>query len=204
MLGESVSSIVIDGYGECDVSLRNYHSSDPSIDENFGLSRQEANKLLQERLGAFRLSSGDLHVTSNGKCTFSAVGDHSIDVSIRDDTKAVVISMAVHKEKPVHKKIYHHNRASYSLMTKMMKHNTFLSQAAGGKTDAGRVGVYDGTFILFYNMGLSVLSSNSTLKLVLDDFMVEAVQISIDFANTRRPRSRSSQLLEDITRAKAA
>ena len=109
---------------------------------------------------------------------------HSIDVSIRDDTKAVVISTVVHIKKHVLRKSNHHWGASYSLMTKMMKHNTFLNQVARDKTGAGRVVVYDGTFILFFNMSLSVLSSNWKLKLVLDNFMLKAVQSSKNFADT--------------------
>jgi hypothetical protein len=188
--GASFSSIRTDDYGECDVSLRSYHSSNPGIDETFGFSQQEANELLQERLRVCGLSSRHLHVASNGKCTLVVDGDqHTIDVSIRGDTKAVVISTVVHKGK-------HQQRsgASYSLMTKMMKHNALLSQAAtGGKPDACRVDICDGTFILFYTIGLPALSSNWKLELVLDDFTLKAVKISIDFADTQRFRRRGTR-----------
>ena len=201
MIGQSYSSIMTteDEYGECDASLR-------SIDKTFRLSRQEANQLLQERLRKFALSSGDLHVASNGRCTFVAGGDRTVDVNIRDDTKAVVISTVVHKEKHAHK-IHRNSGASYSLMTKMMKHNALLSQAATGrgKPDSSRVGVYDGSFFLFSNMSLSTLSSNWELELVLDDFILKADQIGKDFANTLRFRTRgSSPPLATTPGAKAA
>ena len=198
MLEYSSSSITMaDDYGECDVSLRSYHSSNPGIDKTFGLSQQEANELLQERLQAFALSSGDRHDATNGKYTF--------DVSIRDDTKAVVISTVVHKGKHAGKN-HRHSGASYSLMTKMMKHNALLSQAAtGSKTDPCRVDVYDGTFILFSNMSLSVLSSNWELELVLDEFILKAAKIGTDFASTQQPRrGGSSQPLANTRGAKAA
>ena len=188
-VGNSFCSITTteDDYGECDVSLRSYHSSNSGIDETFGLSQQEASELLQERLHACELSSRNLHVASNGKCTFVAGGDqHTIDVSIRDDTKAVVISTVIHKGEHVLK-------TSYSLMTKMMKHNALLSQAGtGSKPDACRVDVYNGTFILFSNTGLSALSSTSQLALVLGDFIFKAGQIRTDFTNTQRFRRRGT------------
>ena len=208
MLGDSFSSIMTteDDYGECDISLRSYHSSKPGIDKTFGLSQQEANQLLQERLRKSALSSGDLHVASNGRCTFVTAGDHTVDVSIRDDTMAVVISTVVHKGKDVHK-THRPSGASYSLMTKMTKHNALLSQAATGrgKPDSCRVGVYAGSFFLFSNMSLSMLSSNWELELVLGDFIVKAAQIGKDFANTQRFRTRgSSTPLATTPGAKAA
>ena len=181
--GDSLWSITTteDDYGECDVFLRSYHSSNSGIDETFGLSQQEASELLQERLHACELSSRNLHVASNGKCTFVAGGDqHTIDFSIRGDTKAVDISTVVHKGEHVFK-------TSYSFMTKMMKHNALLSQAGTeSKPDAGRVDVYNGTFILFSSIGLSALSSTSQFELVLDDFISKAVQIRTDFTTTKR------------------
>ena len=194
MLGDSFSSMAttVDDYGECDICLRSYHSSNPGIDKTFGLSQQEANQLLQERLRKSALSSGDLHVASNGRCTFVTAGDHTVDVSIRDDTMAVVISTVVHKGTHVLK---NHLRSgtSYSLMTKMMKHNALLSRAGtGSKPDASHVNVYDGTFILFSSIGLSALSSTSQLQLVLDDFIFKAVQIRTDFANKQRLERRGT------------
>jgi hypothetical protein len=209
MLGDSFSSITTteDDYGECDISLRSYHSSNPGIDKTFGLPQQEASQLLQERLSVLALSSGDLHVASNGRCTFvTGGGDHTVDVSIRDDTKAVVISTVVHKVKDVHKTHRHHG-ASYSLMTKMMKHNALLSQAATGrgKPDACRVGVYDGNFFLSSNMSLSMLSSDWKVELALEDFLLKAAQIGTDFGNTQRPgRKGSSPPLATTPGAKAA
>ena len=187
VLGDFFSSVKTDDYGECDVSLRSYRSSNPAIDETFGLSQQRANELLQDRLRAFAISSGDLHFANDGKCTFVAGGDHIIDVSIRDDTKNVDISTVVHKGKHAHKN-HRHSRSSYYLMTKMMKHNALLSQATTGRGNpiAYRVGVYDGTFILFSSMSISMLSSNSQLELILDDFISRAAQIGTDFANTQR------------------
>ena len=186
---DSISSKTFteDDYGECDVSLRSYHSSNSGIDETFGLSQQEANGLLYDRLHACGLSSRNLHIASNGKYTFVAGRDqHTIDINIRGDTKAVVISTVVHKGTHVLK---NHLRSgtSYSLMTKMMKHNALLSRAGtGSKPDASHVNVYDGTFILFSSIGLSALSSTSQLQLVLDDFIFKAVQIRTDFANKQR------------------
>ena len=199
MLEYSCSSITMaDDYGECDVSLRSYHSSNPGIDKTFGLSQQEANELLQERLQAFALSSGDRHDATNGKYTF--------DVSIRDDTKAVVISTVVHKGKHAGKN-HRHSGASYSLMTKMMKHNALLSQAATGrgKPDTCRVGVYDGIFFLFSNMSLSMLSSDWKVELAMDDFLLKTAQIGTDFGNTQRfGRKGSSPPLATTWEAKAA
>ena len=200
--GDSLSSITSteDDYGECDVSLRSYHSSNSGIDETFGLSQQEASELLQERLHACELSSRNLHVASNGKCTFVAGGDqHTIDVSIRGDTKAVDISTVVHKGEHVFK-------TSYSLMTKMMKHNALLSQAGTeSKPDACRVDVYNGTFILFSSIGLSTLSSTSQFELVLDDFISKAVQIRTDFTTKKRLGRRGvSHTLAESRGAKAA
>ena len=187
MLGDSSSSIVTDDYGECAVSLRSYRSSNPEIDQTFGLSQQGANELLQERLREFALSSGTLHVACNGKCTFVAGGDHTIDISIREDTKNVDISTVVHKGKHA-QKTHRRSGASYSLMTKMTKHNALLSQAATGRSrpDACRVGVFDGSFILFSNMSISMLSSNWKLELVLDDFILKAAEIGTDFASSQR------------------
>ena len=200
--GDSLSSITSteDDYGECDVFLRSYHSSNSGIDETFGLSQQEASELLQERLHACELSSRNLHVASNGKCTFVAGGDqHTIDVSIRGDTKAVDISTVVHKGEHVFK-------TSYSFMTKMMKHNALLSQAGTeSKPDAGRVDVYNGTFILFSSIGLSALSSTSQFELVLDDFISKAVQIRTDFTTKKRLGRRGiSHTLAESRGAKAA
>ena len=194
MLTDASSSIMTDDYSECDLSLRSYRSSNPGIDETFGLSQQGAKEMLRERLCACALSSGDLHVANDGNCTFVAGGDdHTIDISIRDDAKAMVISTVVQKGKHDYK-IQRQSGASYSLMTKMMKHNALLSQAATGrgKPDACHVCVYSGTFILFSNIRISVLTSNLKLELVLDDFIMKAAQIRADFANTRRSQRRGS------------
>ena len=208
MLGDSFSSMAttVDDYGECDICLRSYHSSNPGIDKTFGLSQQEANQLLQERLRVLALSSGDLYVASNGRCTFVTGGDNTVDVSIRDDTKSVVISTVVHKVEDVHK-TRRHCGASYSLMTKMMKHNALLSQAATGrgKPDTCRVGVYDGIFFLFSNMSLSMLSSDWKVELAMDDFLLKTAQIGTDFGNTQRfGRKGSSPPLATTWEAKAA
>ena len=73
--------------------------------------------ILQERLCASALPSGDLHSANDGKCTFTAGGDdHTIDVSIGDDTKAVVISTVVHKGKHAYK-THRQSEASYFPMT---------------------------------------------------------------------------------------
>ena len=206
LLGDFFSSIMSDNYGERDVSMRVNHISNPGIDETFGLSQQGANELLRKRLRAFVLSPVALHVASGEKCTFVAGGDHTIDVSIRDDTKNVNISTVVHKGKHAHKN-HRHSRSSYYLMTKMMKHNALLSQATTGRGDpvACRVGLYDGSFILFSTMSISVLSSNSLLELILDDFILNAAQIGRDFANAQRFRRKGSRKpLVNTRGAKAA
>ena len=207
MLTDASSSIMTDDYGECDLSLRSYRSSNPGIDETFGLSQQGAKEMLRERLCACALSSGDLHVANDGNCTFVAGGDdHTIDISIRDDAKAMVISTVVQKGKHDYK-IQRQSGASYSRMTKMMKHNALLSQAATGrgKPDTCRVGVYDGIFFLFSNMSLSMLSSDWKVELALEDFLLKAAQIGTDFGNTQRPgRKGSSPPLATTPGAKAA
>ena len=190
---EEPDSVLADDYGECDISLQSYQRTSSGVDETIGMSKQEAKELLQGRLELFGLCSGEhLHVGSSGKFTFAAAGDHMIEVCIRDDNKAVILSTVVHKGKHgglLADRKSHRSYCSYSLMTKMMKYNTFLLRSrgvAGGKPDtAGRIDVYDGTFVFFSNMSLSVLSSNGTLELLLDDFILKAVEISKDFAKVR-------------------
>ena len=73
--------------------------------------------ILQERLCASTLPTGDLHSANDGKCTFTAGGDdHTIDVSIGDDTKAVVISTVVRKGKHAYK-THRQSEASYFPIT---------------------------------------------------------------------------------------
>jgi hypothetical protein len=176
-----------DDYGEPDVSLRSYRSetlSPPCSCSN--MSQEEANDLLHERIADLEYVS-ELNV---GKCTFMAGGDHKLEISIRGDGNAVVVSTVVqsldHSDVLQGHKKSNQCQGLYSLMTLMMKHNAILKRAAAhNENEGGHIGLYDGKFVFFANLPMTVLSSKRKLERVLDDLILKAVEISKDFAKVQ-------------------
>lgn len=180
-LHDSFSTLgtITDDYGEPDISLRSYRSDYLS----HKMSQEDANDLLQERVASLECHGCEV---KNGKCTFTVGGDHKMEISIRGDGNAVVVSTVVQSldhSDVLHKKSG--NQGSYSLMTLMMKHNAILKRAARNENEEGHIGLYDGTFVLFANLPITVLSSKRKLEGVLDDLTLKAVEISKDFAKVQ-------------------
>ena len=194
VLEESTTSMTSDDYGEFDFSLRSYLSSTPGVDKTFGFTHVEAIDLLNERVGGLRGLLGELEVNfdKSGKCWFGSTAgdDFTVDISIADDTKAVVVSTVVHRVRSAPATdsqtigAFSNQAAgqSYSLMTKMMKHNALLK---ANPSDAGICGhIYrskEGHFVFVCSMSLRVLFRDGKLKKGLHDFILTAMSIKWDF-----------------------
>lgn len=169
-----------------------------------GLSRKDASKLLQQRLGQFGPSSGSrLFVTPTGRCSFQIATGHTIHVHIRDDCKAVVISTIVHRvgQQSTTNLGNRTNRqsiqGSYSLMAKMMKHNSLLGRRRTSEATGRVVCTHDGTFTFFMGIDISALTGQ-TLELSLEHTILQAVQMSQDFA--RCEKSNLQERLQNLLR----
>jgi hypothetical protein len=187
--------------GEHDVSLRSYKSESHSPFSCSNMSQEEANDLLQERIA-------DLDYVSEftgGKCTFLAGGDHQIEVSIRGDGNAVVVSTVVlsldHSDFLQGHQKSNQCLGSYSLMTLMMKHNAILKRAAHNENEGGFIGFYDGRFVLCVNLPMTVLSSQRKLKCVLYDLILKAVEISKDLPKVQESSKTKRLLRKFLIRA---
>lgn len=187
-LGESISSIETDDYGECDLALQSYRKS--TVEVVAGVSSlipsTGISELLRERLIQLRTSSGErLHVALQRQCVVVDSGTHKFEVCVYVNKEALTFATIVYKmRKQAADKCDESGTWCYSLMTTMMKHNAILSGDAA--YNGHRLGVYNGTFSLFSNVNLIALSSNSKLKSELFHFAWKAGQISDDFAATKR------------------
>lgn len=196
-----------DDYGEEDFSLRSYRNESSSSASsssqycNNSVAQQDANELLlQSQVTEFHRSASKNQqcVSRGGRCTFIAGGTHKIEVSLRGDSSAIVISTEVHN---LHqgdvvkgqKKMNHCQSGSYSLMTLMMKHNAILERAAPSEYEREHIGVHDGKFVLFAIVPIAVLSNKKLLERSLDNFILKAVEISKDFSKAEK--SRKAKLL---------
>lgn len=188
------SSFSTDDYGEADVSLQSYrrtiHQEDAAASGSLRrrISREDANKLLIQRLGQFIPSSGArLQVSKTGKCSFETASG-TIELCIREDhnTDAVTISTVVHKTN--HSNILASQmgrpQGAYSLMTKMMKHNALLS-----RSNAGRICAHDGVFVFFTHMDVMDLCIEGRIEAALESVMLHAVEIRKEFTKTSDPTS---------------
>lgn len=193
-----------DDYGESDASLRSYHQSDSQQSfcccsfQNTVVSRETANKLLQERLREFGPSKGDrLHVSpESGKSSFITARGHKIELSIQSDMKYVSISTVIHTVKhgsllspsggKGNRNQLRPNRGSYSLMTKMMKYNAILKRSPS--SGSGHILACDGIFVYFATLDVSGLTRKGALATVLEDMIIKAGEMSEDFAKTPRRR----------------
>ena len=190
ILGESSSSMMSDDYGEFDISLRSYQSSTPGVDRTFGYTPIEAIRLLNERMRELGESLGEQKINfeqSGERWYVSPLGDDfTVDVCIADDAKAVVVSTIVHRWRSSPSTDSQDNGTcsnpgdghSYSLMTKMMKHNALLK---GKSSDARIYRAREGSFVFLSSMSLCVLFGDGKLQKALHDFILTAISIKWDF-----------------------
>lgn len=183
----STMSSTADDYGECDASLMSYRSETLHQELEFP-SRQEASGFLFESLRNFGPCSDQITKTSeNGRyCFFASGHEKKIEINIRSDLKAIVFTTVVHEVK--HSELLHKRGrgrgTQYSLMTKMMKFNTLLNRAS-----AGQIGSYEGRFVFFRNLSLAVLRTGN-LSEFLEDYILKAVEVSLDFALAGKSKTR--------------
>jgi hypothetical protein len=200
-----------DDYGEEDFYLKSYRrteeESSTSGSSGAGSSAAGApssypNTKLENRLAEFE--SEDMPLLRSGDRTlFVTSSNLSIELKIGKDSKnmdVVVISAVVHdtsngKVLNVNDKKVQLLQGSYSLMTKMMKHNTALQRASnwGDAEEASHLGAYGGKIVFAANVSTSALSNKRKFGLVLDEFVSKASDFSNDFAQTSK--SAESRLL---------
>eukprot|EP00545_Synedropsis_sp_CCMP1620_P008381 CAMPEP_0119024578 /NCGR_PEP_ID=MMETSP1176-20130426/32149_1 /TAXON_ID=265551 /ORGANISM="Synedropsis recta cf, Strain CCMP1620" /LENGTH=222 /DNA_ID=CAMNT_0006979913 /DNA_START=110 /DNA_END=778 /DNA_ORIENTATION=+ len=186
-------STCVDDYGEEEVSLQCYRSEERSTStlssfQCIMLSQHDTSDLLEERMAEFDSGKQRCISRSGFRTLFAVDSKLSIELRIRKGaTEAVVmISAVVHTPKTLnlHNEKHLLQGGSYSLMTKMMKHNATLKRATWGESQGSHVGVFDGNFLLIADVNTSVLSNKRKLDLVLDEFVSKASEISKDFSQT--------------------
>ena len=199
-LGESMSSIETDDYGEYDLALQSYRNSTAEcvVGSSSLLPSIGARELLRERLIQLCASSSEgLQLALQNQCVVVDTGSHKFEVSVNVNKKALTFATIVYKlRQQATNKRNETGTWCYSLMTTMMKHNAIMSGNTAFK--GHRVGVYDGTFSLFTNISLIALSSNAMLKDELFNFALKAGQISDDFATTKRLQRSSRKQMQYV------
>jgi hypothetical protein len=209
-----------DDYGEEDFYLKSYRRTEEESSTSGSTSgagsaagapsscqfaHHEANTKLENRLAEFE--SEDMQrlplLRSGDRTLFVTSSNLSIELKIGKDSKnmdVVVISAVVHdtsngKVLNVNDKKVQLLQGSYSLMTKMMKHNTALQRASnwGDAEEASHLGAYGGKIVFAANVSTSALSNKRKFGLVLDEFVSKASDFSNDFAQTSK--SAESRLL---------
>lgn len=207
MMHESFSTIRAwtDESGEDDYALQcSYTSGDSrtTSSQAFGctgnVSKEDANNLLERRLSEFYPLDDEAQrfISRSGDRTlFVSSLNSAVELRISKDVannEIFVLSAVVHKLTIVTQKRQKHQlKGSYSLMTKMLKHNTAMQQrrnASDWSSDhkESRIDTYgDGVFVLFSNLGTSVLSDKLKMNLVLNEFILKASIIREDFAQTQ-------------------
>jgi hypothetical protein len=208
-----------DDYGEEDLYLQSYRTEASSTSGSISstststsgsdvappcqFALHEANAKLEERLAEFKSEDMQQQSTSRSSDRTLLVASSSLSIGLqicKDSSKkdVVVISAVVHDTNNA--KVLNVNnkkvqlQGSYSLMTKMMKHNTALQRASNcwGDAEASHIGVCGGKIMFVANVNTSTLSNKRKFGMVLDEFASKASAFSNDFA--QRSESAKSRL----------
>jgi hypothetical protein len=201
-LTATTAPIGLDDFGECDYSLASYKSDFESSPA--ALSPEEANELLYESLKEYPPFTNQImeHMIG-GSCspresyTFTAGHDLMIKVQIRNDVQGILFSTVVHKL-DYQQDLSPRRRSSkagrngsqgsyYALLTKMMKCNALLGRTTGG----GRVvSAGEGSFVFFQDVDMGVLydAKRGKLQIMLEDFLLKAMEIRRDFDRSTNAR----------------
>ena len=149
-------------------------------------------------------SSSGVDPAKSTKLSFSVKNSIVMEMRVRGDNKAVILSSVVHRLP--HKEILMASGpelrrliSPYSLMTKMMKINTRLNR----ESPSTQVGMYEGSFVIFKTVPVDLLEEQSSLKFhqTVTDFIMRASDSSKEFRTSsrnhrlqriRRPKSPSA------------
>jgi hypothetical protein len=188
-----MNSISTDDYGELDVSLQSYKSTS-SGSKSLGITREETREKLHDHLKLFPPCMGgqNLTVTKNGQCQFKS-GELRIDIGMRDDRNAFIISCVVFSMK--YRSVLLGGEGgrgsrgvltSYFLLTKTMKFNTTLNRV--GK---GQIGQYDGQFVYFRNEESSCIYDPRCFRDLMEDYLLTALVLRKDLQQTTTNKMKS-------------
>lgn len=189
---EAAATMGLDDYGECDRSLASYKRDSMSSQAAFSL--EEAYERLYERLKEYPpfTKSQTIERMIDDSCTqsrsfvFTAGHNLRISVQIRSDVQRILFSTVVHKlNYQQQQEVSPQPSRGYSLLTKMMKYNSILGRATGG---GQVVCTSEGSFVFFQDVNmmgaLCCTTSCCKLSVLVDDFVLKAMEIRRDFMRT--------------------
>lgn len=168
-----------DDCGECYEIIQRY---DCDLDSStlFTCSLNNANEDLWKRLNDSLIEAGAY--------ALQAGRDRSIKVQIRDDVLSVQMSAIVHGVKfGGMSSTTGRRECVYSLLMTMMRMNSLLCHESCG----GRICAFDGQFVFFQDLPISILEDVGRMQRMLDEFILKTVEISRRFdCATREKRER--------------
>ena len=167
-----------DDYGECDATLQSYNCD--------SVSSLPTDDILQSALGLLNKSLKNLRTKENrislveggGAYVYQPGPETRIEVRIRGDVPMVHMSVVVYRARhgdvssTTARKV-----GGYSSLMTMMRLNSLLSRTSCG----GRICTYDGQFLFFQDLPVSILNENGLLHRKLDEFKVKTAEIQYGF-----------------------
>lgn len=170
--------------GECYEILQSY---DCNLDSPTLLtcSLNKANAALWKRLNDSRNVVTPKSLVEVGAYALQADGDRRIKVQIRDDVLSVQMSAVVHGVKSGEmSSTTGRQECGYSLLMTMMRMNSLLCHESCG----GRICAFDGQFVFFQDLPISILDDVARMQRMLDEFILKTVDISLRFDRTTREK----------------